>query len=205
MNKKIIWGVVVVVAMLVIASGLFYLSAWNNRLVPAQVNPKEQKLISASKEVLLALKNEDYKKLETLTSKDGLSFNEYPDSLDLNRNDISKSAVSEIPTNTTKYMWGYTDGKGDEIRLTVSDYIKQWIYNRDYINAPKIVVNQIAYPQGNTPNNIATYSQGRNYVAFHFDGREEYAGMDWSTMYLIFDEENGIYTLRGIVKANWTI
>ncbi len=170
------------------------------------VQSKEQKLISTSREVLTALKNKDYNKLETLSSKDGLSFNEYPDSLDLNKNDIGKSAISEIPTNTIKYMWGYTDGKGDEIRLTVSDYISKWIYNRDYINAPKIVVNQIAYPQGNTPNNIATYSQGRNYVAFHFDGFDpKYGGMDWTTIYLIFDEENGNYMLRGIVKANWTI
>lgn len=169
------------------------------------VQSKEQKLISTSREVLTALKNKDYNKLETLSSKDGLSFNENSDSLDLSKNDVSKDAISEIPKNTTKYMWGYTDGKGDEIRLTLSDYINQWMYNRDYINAPKIMVNQIAYPQGNTPNYIATYSQGRNYVAFHFDSTKEYPGLTWSTMYLIFDEENKNYKLRGIIKANWTI
>ncbi len=171
------------------------------------LSPNEvEKLIAASKQVLVALKAKDYQKLQTLTSSDGLSLNEYPDSLDLTKNDVTQSEISKIPTNTTIKLWGYTDGKGDPINLTVGNYIDKWIYNKDYLDAPKIEVNKIMKIAGNTPNEIMTYSGGRNFVAFHFNGFDpKYSGLDWTTMYLIFDLQNGEYKLRAIVKDNWTI
>jgi hypothetical protein len=171
------------------------------------LSPNEaEKLIVASKQVLVALKAKDYQRLQTLTSLDGLSLNESPDSLDLTKNDVPQSEISKIPTNTTIKLWGYTDGKGDPINLTVGNYIDKWIYNKEYLDAPKIEVNKIIKIAGSTSNEIMTYSDGRNFVAFHFDGfNPKYSGLDWTTMYLIFDLQNGEYKLRAIVKDNWTI
>ncbi len=183
----------------------FYKSLKFTPLTPDSSSTNEQKLISVGKEVLTALKNKDYTQLETLTSKSGLSFNEYPYELDLAKSDVTKDGVSDIPTDTTVRMWGYTDGKGDEIRLTTSAYISKWIYSADFLNAPTVVVNKKAHQDGNTPNNIDQFAKGRNYVGFNFPGTEQYAGMNYSTLYLIFDIENGEYKVRGMIKDVWTI
>lgn len=195
--------VVAVVALILIGIGVYFIS------VSKSVSNKpagDETLVTTAKEVLVALKSKDYVKLQDLTSLDGISWNIYPDSLDLTKNDISKADVSRIPTNTQKYMFGYTDGKGDPIELTISDYLDKWIYNHDYLAAQKVLINQVATMNGNTSNNILTYSAGRSFVAFHFDGFDtKYEGMDWTTLYLIFDKDADTFKLRGIVKANWTI
>lgn len=170
----------------------------------APVSNINEKITVAGKEVLTALKNKDYNKLETLASKDGISFKLAGYPLDLTKNNVLKEKISEISSDTNKYLWGYTDGKGDEIRLTTAEFIKQWIYSTNYLNAPTIVVNKLSN-ETSSYGEIIKNSEGRNFIGFHFNSSKEYPGMDYSTIYLIFDEENGVYKLRAVVKDNWTI
>lgn len=165
---------------------------------------KASDLIDAGTAVLTALKAGDYRKLETLTSQNGLSFNVYPN-LDLTKTTIVKDAVSDIPIDSTQRMWGYTDGKGDEIVLTTREYMHKYMYTADYLHAEKVVVGK-TIGSGNSRNTILEDAGDRAVIAYHFSGFDSrYAGMDWTTMYLIFENENGSYRLRGIAKDNWTI
>ncbi len=181
-------------------------------IVPVQnisiVNEKSNEskdVESVAKEVLLALKNKDYATLENLTSSQGLSWNEYP-TLDLSKNDISKAEISNIPTNSQKYLFGYTDGKGDPINLTIAEYLSKWIYNADYLNADEIGINKILDGGTNSMNTILEKAGNRTVVAFYFKGFDpKFGGLDWTTLYLVFDLENDEYKLRGIAKNNWTI
>ncbi len=168
-------------------------------------NNEPEDVTSVAKSILVALKNKDYSALENLTSSQGLSWNEYP-SLDLSKNDIVKAEISNIPTNSQKYLFGYTDGKGDPIHLTISEYLNKWIYNKDYLNADEVAVNKMLDGGTNNLNTIIKDAGNRIVVAFHFKGFDQkYEGMDWTTLYLVFDLENGKYKLRGIAKNNWTI
>ena len=38
---------------------------------------------------------------------------------------------------------GFTNGKGDHINLTVSEYISRYVYNEDYQNAPVVSIDEI--------------------------------------------------------------
>lgn len=166
---------------------------------------KEQKIVSVGKEVLKALKDKDYVKLQSLTSKNGLSLNIYPN-LDLSKSQVSKIDVGNISSDTKTTLWGYTDGKGDPINLTTKDFLAKFIYDADYLNAPDVAINKTLDGGTNSLNMIVKDISGRDFAAFHFGGFDsKYGGMDWTTIYLVFDIENGTYLLRGIAKDNWTI
>lgn len=170
------------------------------------VTASEQKVLATAREVIGVLAARDYQKLEGLVSSDGLSLNFYPQ-LDLVKNLIAKNDVSKIPNDTKIYLWGYTDGKGDPINLNRAQFLTTYIYSNsvDYLKAPDVAVNK-KLGGGNSLNSIDKDVNGRTYVAFHFSGFDpKYGGMDWTTLYLVFDSVNGEYKLRAITKDNWTI
>jgi hypothetical protein len=152
------------------------------------------------------LADKNYIVLEELTSSQGLSWNEFLD-IDLTQTDIKKDDISEIPKDAKTYMFGYTDGKGDPIILTKTDYLAKYIYTHDYLLAPEVAVNKLL-GGGNPSNNLLPLpgAMGRDFVSFYFSGfNPEYPGFDWTAMYLVFDLENGEYKLRGISKGHWSI
>jgi len=164
----------------------------------------EQRVLATARDVLSAFAARDYQKLEGLTSADGLGLSTGPH-FGQAENLIPKIDIAGIPKDTKIYLWGYTDGKGDPINLTRAGFLTKYIYSADYLKAPDVAVNK-TLGGGNSLNTIDKDVNGRTYVAFHFSGFDpKYGGMDWTTIYLIFDSVNGEYKLRGIAKDNWTI
>jgi hypothetical protein len=55
-------------------------------------------------------------------------------------------------------------------------------------------------------NNIATVYTGKQVIEYHFNGIDpQYSGMDWTSLYLVFDQENGAWKLIGVVHGQRTI
>lgn len=210
-QKGYIVPVLLLIIVLLIVSGALYI--YKNKKIETPANndqenqlTNEQKVLVASKNVINALSSRDYQKLEGLVSEDGLSLNFYP-RLDLEKNLIPKKEVSLIPKDLMVYLWGYTDGKGDPVNLTRAQFLTSYIYSNsvDYLKAPQIAINK-PLGKGNSINTLDKDVNGRTYVAYHFPGFDpKYGGMDWTTLYIVFDSENGQYKLRGIAEDNWTI
>ena len=60
--------------------------------------------------------------------------------------------------------------------------------------------------QGNTINNIIEVYPEAVVVEYHFEGFDpQYAGMDWRSLRLVFEESGGTWYLVGIVHDEWTI
>ena len=60
--------------------------------------------------------------------------------------------------------------------------------------------------QGNSINNIAQIYPSAVTVEYHFEGfEEEYAGLDWRSLRLVFEASGGTWYLVGIVHDEWTI
>lgn len=200
---------VVIISIIFISALCFFFYYKNIKLInggdvlPPPIT-KEHLLIQTAQNVLSALANKDYVKLAELTSPDGLTLNLYPN-LDLTKIHSTKDNVSNLPNEKKVYLFGYTDGKGDPINMTTYDFINKWIYTKDYQNAPDVAVNK-TLGSGNSLNSIATDIGTRDFVALHFAGFDpKYEGMDWTTIYLIFDKIGIEYKLRAIAKDNWTI
>jgi hypothetical protein len=103
------------------------------------------------------------------------------------------------------YTWGAYDGTGDPIDLTFDDYYQEFVYSSDFANPEQMAVNE-RLGQGNTINNIGEFYPGSSFVEYHFSGfDEEYEGMDWESLRLVFVEEDGTWWLVGIVHDEWTI
>jgi uncharacterized coiled-coil protein SlyX len=107
-------------------------------------------------------------------------------------------------TNTTVYVWGEFDGTGESIGGEYAYYHSRFVYDEDYLNPEIIGINQIV-GTGNMNNNIEDVYPNESYVEFHFTGFDpQYMGMDWRSLVLVFEEDNGTYYLVGIVHGEWT-
>ncbi len=106
--------------------------------------------------------------------------------------------------NQTVYHWGDYDGSGLPIDLTPGEYYNRFIYDRDFANPEEISYNRII-GQGNTINNTFEMYPEAIIVEYHFSGTPEYAGMDWRSLRLAFEEKDNIWYLVGIIHDEWTI
>ncbi len=107
-------------------------------------------------------------------------------------------------TNTTVYVWGAYDGTGDSISGEYASYHDRFVYDEDYLNPELIGVNSIV-GTGNMNNNIEDIYTNDSYVEFHFSGFDpQFMGMDWRSLVLVFEEDNGSWYLVGVVHGEWT-
>jgi len=107
-------------------------------------------------------------------------------------------------TNTTVYVWGEFDGTGESIGGEYAYYHSRFVYDEDYLNPELIGINQIV-GTGNMNNNIEDVYPNESYVEFHFTGFDpQFMGMDWRSLVLVFEEDNGDWLLVGVVHGEWT-
>jgi len=103
------------------------------------------------------------------------------------------------------YTWGNYDGTGEPIELEFEEYYEEFVYSADFADPEQIAVNE-RLGQGNTINNIDEFYPEASFVEYHFSGfEEEFEGMDWESLRLVFVQENGAWWLVGIVHDEWTI
>ena len=102
-------------------------------------------------------------------------------------------------------LWGNYDGSGDPIELTFDEYYARFLYSADFANPEAMAVNK-ELGHSSMINNIADYYPGSSFVEYHFSGfEEEYGGMDWVSLRLVFIQEDGVWFLVGLVNDRWTI
>jgi hypothetical protein len=179
-------------------------SLQENSGTPALAQPSSNLLQSAT-DVVAALQSQDMTALADLTDPSGgVTFSPYiyvnPGSLN-----FQASALSALPNDTTVYTWGTYDGSGDSMDLTFSDYYAAFVYDHDYLSPEIVSFNQLI-GTGNMISNLSTAFPNTSYVEFHFSGFDpQYSGMDWSSLILVFNQQNGLWYLTGIIHNGWTI
>ena len=172
-----------------------------------QVRPKKAKelLNGLEDSVLKALKEKDYKKLSKLVHPAAgvrLSPYSYVDrfsNIVLTNDSLKLEEISSV-----KKLWGYFDGSGKEIRMSVDKYFDEFVYQKNYENADKITYNNPQNTGNSIDNHLKVYGKCIS-VDYHFEGTEENGGMDWKTLRLVFKKYNGKYYLIGIINNEWTI
>ena len=102
------------------------------------------------------------------------------------------------------YTWGSYDGSGLPIELAFKAYFDAFVYSADFSRADQVAVNE-RLGQGNSLNNIQEFYPEGDFVEYYIPGTDEYAGMDWESMRLVFVEEGGTWMLVGVVHDEWTI
>ena len=156
--------------------------------------------------VIDVLKQKDGAKLATYAHPDkGVRFSMYP-FVRTDTDVVLKAADLAIAFTDPKVrLWGVTDGKGDDFRVTFADYYPKYVYDVDFAKAPDVAYNR-AIGTGNSTDNSATAYPDAIMVEYHFAGFDpQYNGMDWRSLRLFFEQKNGTWYLVGIVHGQWTI
>lgn len=155
--------------------------------------------------VLTAFRDKDMQTLSQYVHPDkGVRFSPYT-YVELERDVvISKEEIKTLLESDKVYTWGLYDGSGEPIELTFSEYLSRFVYDRDFINADEIIYD-VRYDRGNTINNVFEVYKGSHVIEYYFSGNEEYGGMDWKSLKLVFEEKEGKWYLVGVVHDEWTI
>lgn len=164
-----------------------------------------QKIIkNRAREIMLAIKNKDMQKLSDFISPTkGVRFSPYvyvsPES------DIifSSSQLANFFKDESIYAWGFYDGSGLPINLTTEEYYNIFIYDKNFVDAENINY-QSTLARGNTINNSFSIYPDSIIVEYHIPSSES-GGLDWRSLMLVFEQENGAWYLAGIIHNSWTI
>jgi hypothetical protein len=172
---------------------------------PVETESTAVDLETAAAQVINALAEKDMTRLANFVHPEmGVRFSPYG----FVREEHQVFMPNELPAlvrSEEVYTWGAYDGTGDPIDLIFDDYYQEFVYSSDFANPEQMGVNE-RIGQGNTINNIGEFYPGSSFVEYHFSGFEEqYEGMDWESLRLVFVQEDGTWWLVGIVHDEWTI
>ena len=162
-------------------------------------------LTATAEQVIAALAQKDMEKLAEFVHPDmGVRFSPYA----FVREEHQVFMPEELPPlvgSEEVYTWGAYDGTGDPIELTFDGYYEEFVYSADFANPEQMAVDE-RLGQGNSINNIGEFYPGASFVEYHFSGfEEEYEGMDWESLRLVFVAEDSAWWLVGVVHDEWTI
>lgn len=163
-------------------------------------------LLFKTVEIINAIKDKDFPKLSTFVHPTkGLRFSPY-DFIDTETSKVfTVEEVRNLGDNHQVYMWGHYDGSGEPIELNFNDYYERFIYDADFAN-PQVIGNDVAVSYGNAIDNTKEIYPNSHFIELHFKGLDpKYEGMDWRSLKLVFEQEDGKWYLVAIVHGEWTI
>lgn len=166
----------------------------------------DDSLLRRALDVIKLIKNKD---METLSKyvhpTKGVRFSPY-DYIDLKVHKVFKrDEVANLNKNTNVYTWGSYDGSGEPIELKFSDYYGKFVYDVDFAN-PHMIGNNTIIGKGNTISNLKEVYPKGQFVEFYFSGIDpKYEGIDWRSLKLVFEQQDGQWYLVGIIHSQWTI
>ena len=176
---------------------------------PERLSPQEAKRIIAgrAKSVIQALKAGNIAKFSTFVHPaKGVRFSPYASVLLDQDRVIRKNQLAQMWASAKRYRWGEYDGSGDPIRLSFRKYHRRFILDHDFSHAESVNYNPPSMSQGNTPNTIQAVYPRSIAVGYHFSGFDpKVSGMDWSSLWLVFEKKGSEWYLVGIVHDEWTI
>ena len=108
-----------------------------------------------------------------------------------------------LQQSNIRFTWGEKDGTGDVLITPLPTYLDTWVDGKKFNNA-NISINEFKN-NGNSINNLKEIYQRSDVVEFYDKGTDEYDGMDWRVLRLVFDEYQGKRYLVAIINDQWTV
>ena len=158
----------------------------------------------SAKTAIEALKEKDMDTLASLVHPvKGVTFTPYT-YVDKGRNIFFYAKdIEDAMGDSTLHRWGDHDGSGSPIYLTFADYYDQFVYDHDYARAKEVTWNR-KMEHGSTMDNASDAYPNSQIVEYYFPGFEEqYGGMDWVSLRLVWEEFDGSWYLVGIIHDQW--
>ena len=168
--------------------------------------PDNFPLLNTACAVLHALKEEDYGQVASFVHPEkGVTFTPYS-TVNLEQDlTLSAAQIQGLEEDPRVYTWGFEDGRGNPIQMTISQYVDRYVFNQDYTQASEIGIDQIMI-SGNALENITTAYPGCRFVDFWIPSIDPVnEGLDWCSLKLVFELGESGWLLVGVVHGEWTI
>ncbi len=163
-------------------------------------------LLSSAYAVVETLKNQDMASFSKWVHPSlGVRFSPYT-FVDVKADQVFQAQqLVGVLEDAAVLTWGNFDGSGEPINLTASQYLKDFVYDRNYLE-PQMIGLNTSIGQGNSTNNMAEAYPDAEFVEFHFKGIDpQYEGLDWSSLVVVMQQIDGKWYVVGIVHMAWTI
>ena len=167
--------------------------------------PSEGPTVESTAEVILqSLKEQDFESVALYAHPEkGIRFTPYtyvnPDTDVV----IPAEDVSGLGTSSELITWGTQEGSGFPITQTFMEYFGRYVWHHDYTQAPEVLWNT-PFDRGTIIDNAAVVYPDAEIVEYHFPSFDpEYGGMDWSSLRLVLEEDDGEWFLVGIIHDEW--
>jgi hypothetical protein len=178
----------------------------NDRYLARQVGTVDEAVATRAHEIVQALRDGDWRTVANAVHPErGVRFSPYA-YVQADQDQVVRAAEIEAhATDPTIYRWGYYDGTGEPIDLTFADYVERFVYEVGFAQ-PDVVGYGETVGRGNTIDNIAEVYPKAVIVEYHFTGFDpKVMGMDWRSLRLVLEEQDGVWYLVGVVHDEWTI
>ena len=163
-------------------------------------------LAKRSREVLLAIKNQDGATLATFVHpRKGVRFSLYGYVFVGADRVFTRNRIKDLFASNRRYVWGCEDGSGNPIRLTARQYIKRYVCNRDFLRVKEIGYNKMLLG-GDATTNIGEVYPDAIPVTYYYPGSDpNVPGYGWESLCLAFEKKDGTWYLIGVITSFQTI
>ena len=172
---------------------------------PISTDISQQTLKQQALRIQRALANKDFARItDDIHPTRGVRFSMYAYVRPESDKVFNRAQYAQyLQQSDTRFTWGEKDGTGDLLITPLPTYLETWVDGKKF-NDVNISVNKITN-NGNSINNLKDIYQNSDVVEFYYKGTEEYAGMDWRVLRLVFDEYQGKRYLVAVINDQWTV
>lgn len=164
----------------------------------ASVDQLELALKEKSGAVIRAMIGGEYLDLAQSVHPDkGVRFSPYGSKLNSQDLVFSREEVARFITDKRQYYWGKYESSGQLIKLTIADYFKTFVKDRDFSKAKQVKY----FPITEKSKSLAKFYKGDVVVEYYLPG----SGSKWNSLRLIFEKVDEQYYLVGVLHDGWTI
>ena len=174
-----------------------------------ETNSKKSQILALSHDIQQALATQNYSAIAShIHPIKGVRFSMYAYVQPEQDKVFSRQQFAKyLQQDRIKFTWGITDGRGDLYIATLPDYLNKWVDAEQYNGStyPNTITFNEPQGSGNSINNLTNIYPNADFVEFYHAGTEQYAGIDWHSLRLVFEPYQGHYYLVAIVNDQWTV
>ena len=172
---------------------------------PISTDISQQTLKQQALRIQRALANKDFARItDDIHPTRGVRFSMYAYVRPESDKVFNRAQYAQyLQQSNIRFTWGEKDGTGDLLITPLPTYLDTWVNGKKF-NDVNISVNKLTN-NGNSINNLKDIYQNSDVVEFYSKGTEEYAGMDWRVLRLVFDEYQGKRYLVAVINDQWTV
>ena len=172
---------------------------------PISADISQQTLRQQALRIQRALANKDFSRITNdIHPTRGVRFSMYAYVRPETDKVFSRGQYAQyLHQSNIRFTWGEKDGTGDVLITPLPTYLDTWVDGKKFNNA-NISINEFKN-NGNSINNLKEIYQASDVVEFYYKGTDEYDGMDWRVLRLVFDEYQGKRYLVAIINDQWTV